>query len=262
MTSWHELDRELDAWASGGCQATLWWRDDDAIEPAPTLARLLALSAGQPVPLAIAVIPARALPSLAAVLLDHPTVTPMQHGYAHRNYGAKDGELGPARPLAMNERELALGRRLMGDLFGAAALPVLVPPWNRIDPALVARLPRLGFRGLSTYGPRATAEPAPGLIQVNTHLDIIDWRGSRGFVGQEKALAQLIARLGDRRTCRADPSEPTGLLTHHLVHDAGAWDFIASLLRRIARHRGARWLAPAEVFAAAGATRPAFASQP
>ncbi len=265
MTSWDGLDRELDAWANAGRRATLWWRDDDAVEPTPALARLLALGRNQRVPLAIAVIPARALPGLAAVLLGHPTVTPVQHGYAHRNHGAagaKRGELGAARPLAARERELGLGRRLMGELFGPAALAVLVPPWNRIDPALIARLPRLGFRGLSSYGPRAAAEPAPGLIQVNTHLDIIDWRGSRGFVGEEKALGQLIAHLCARRTRSVDPAEPTGLLTHHLAHDAGAWDFVAALLPRIMRHRAARRLAPSEAFAAPRAARAALAAHP
>lgn len=265
MTGWDGLERELDAWAKEGRRATLWWRDDDAIEPTPALARLLALSHNHRVPLAIAVIPARALPGLAAVLLGHPTVTPVQHGYAHRNHeaaGVKGSELGAARPLAANERELGLGSRSMDRLFGAAALAVLVPPWNRIDPAIIACLPRLGFRGLSTYGPRAAAEPAPGLIQVNTHLDIIDWRGSRGFVGEEKAIGQLIAHLCARRARSVDPAEPTGLLTHHLAHDAGAWDFVAALLTQIARHRAARWLAPSEAFAAPRAARAALEARP
>ena len=265
MTGWDGLERELDAWAKEGRRATLWWRDDDAIEPTPALARLLALSRDHLVPLAIAVIPARALPALAAVLLGHPTVTPVQHGYAHQNHeaaGAKGSELGAARPLAARERELGLGRRRMGRLFGAAALAVLVPPWNRIDPALIACLPRLGFRGLSTYGPRAAAEPAPGLIQVNTHLDIIDWRGSRSFVGEEKALGQLSAHLRARRMRSVDPTEPTGLLTHHLAHDAGAWDFVTALLTRIACHRAARWMAPSEAFSVPSPARVALAARP
>ena len=254
MTGWSDLERELDAWADSGRQATLWWRDDDAVEPTPALARLLALSRDHQVPLALAVIPALAVPALATVLLDHSTVTPVQHGYAHRNHAAaraKGGELGAARPAGKSARELSLGWRRLGALFGAAALPVLVPPWNRIDSGLVPQLPRLGFRGLSTYGARAAAEPAPGLVQVNTHLDIIDWRGSRGFVGEQKALGQLISHLHARRVRSVDPAEPTGLLTHHLAHDADAWGFIAALLPRIGRHRAGRWLAPREVFSAA-----------
>ena len=265
MTGWGDLERELDAWADAGRQATLWWRDDDAVEPTPALARLLALSRNNRVPLALAVVPAPAVPALAAALRDQPTVTPVQHGYAHRNHaagGAKGGELGPTRPIGANERELSRGWRRMGALFGAAALPVLVPPWNRIDRALIPSLPRLGFCGLSTYGARASAEPVPGLVQVNTHLDIIDWRGSRGFVGEGKALEQLVAHFRARRERTVDPAEPSGLLTHHLVHDAGAWAFIAALVIRIGRHGAGRWLAPTEVFAApASAVKTPLASQ-
>ena len=70
-------------------------------------------------------------------------------------------------------------------VFGQAASPVFVPPWNRIAPALLPRLRALGFRGLSTFrrSPRR-AQPAPGLAQINTHLDPIDWRGGRGLAAR------------------------------------------------------------------------------
>jgi len=31
---------------------------------------------------------------------------------------------------------------------------------------------------------------------------------------------------------RADPDEPTGMLTHHQRHDVGCWDFLNQLLSR------------------------------
>ena len=58
--SWSELTEELDAWATAGRCATLWWRDDDAAQPGPALERLLALSAGHGWPVTLAVIPAKA----------------------------------------------------------------------------------------------------------------------------------------------------------------------------------------------------------
>src|SRR4029450_2060394 len=64
MTSWPDLDAELDAWAKAGRRAPLWWRDDDAARTTPALERLLALHARHGVPLALAVIPGRAEPSL------------------------------------------------------------------------------------------------------------------------------------------------------------------------------------------------------
>ena len=65
MTSWRHLSEELDAWAEAGRSASLWWRDDDAVEPSPALARLLTLASARDLPLALAVIPARASEALA-----------------------------------------------------------------------------------------------------------------------------------------------------------------------------------------------------
>ena len=41
MTSWADLGAELGQWAAEGREATLWWRDDDAIEPTPALDRMI-----------------------------------------------------------------------------------------------------------------------------------------------------------------------------------------------------------------------------
>ena len=50
--------------------------------------------------------------------------------------------------------ELARGRDTLRRSFGERFAAVLVPPWNRIGDAIVARLPDIGLRGLSTFGPR------------------------------------------------------------------------------------------------------------
>ena len=39
--SWDRLEREIDAWAAAGREATLWWRDDDAVAATAELERLL-----------------------------------------------------------------------------------------------------------------------------------------------------------------------------------------------------------------------------
>ena len=74
------------------------------------------------------------------------------------NYGSggKDRvELGSHRALAEIERELMDGRRRLQQLFKTTQLlPILVPPWNHIDGKLVAALPRVGYRGLSTFNPK------------------------------------------------------------------------------------------------------------
>ena len=141
-------------------------------------------------------------------------------------------------------------------LFGAALKPILVPPWNRIAPHLVPMLPELRYAGLSTFGARPRARPVAGLTQANGHLDIIDWPGTRRFIGTETALATFIDHLAARRTGTVpDPAEPTGLLTHHLAHDDGAWAFVADLLEKTGGHKGASWLDADAVFAPTGPGR-------
>jgi hypothetical protein len=115
-------------------------------------------------------------------------------------------------------------------------MPVLAPPWNRIRKDLVDKLPSLGIRGISAYGPQKSREPAPGLRQVNTHVDVVAWRRGRHFVGEQQALSQAIKWLVT--------GEPVGWLTHHAVHDAATWDF----LERLFTLKEVRWLSAAEAF--------------
>ena len=106
---------------------------------------------------------------------------------------------------------------------------------------LAEALPGAGFCGLSRFGPRRRIDACAGLVQINTHVDVIDWRGSRGFVGTQAALAQTLAHLQARRLENADPMEPTGLLTHHAVHDEATWVFIETFFVQTAAHGRAVW---------------------
>lgn len=251
MSAWRDLGAELDAWRAAGRSATLWWRDDDAAKPEPALDRLLELRRTLDVPLCLAVIPAAAQATLAEALAAEPGASVASHGYAHVNHAGTQGrkaEFGPERPLADMIGELKAGHERIGALFGAAARPILVPPWNRIAPALVPKLPEAGFRGLSTVEARTPLEANAGLVQVNIHADLIDWRGSGGFLGAEATLARIVAHLAARRSGSADADEPTGLLSHHLVHDEKAWDFLATYLERTRAHRAVRWLSAAAAF--------------
>jgi hypothetical protein len=254
MTSWRDLIEELDAWAAAGRRASLWWRDDDAIEPTPELARLLALAVARDLPLALAVIPARASQALAEWLMAHPArVTLLQHGYAHQSHareGEKKAELGAQRPASEVIDELSRGWQRMAALFGNGWAPILVPPYNRIAGEVVQGLAGLGFQGLSTYCPRAAVLAAPGLVQVNTHVDIMHWPDPRGFLGQSESLDLLIAQLRARRLGEVDADEPTGLLSHHPAHDEPAWAFLEALLDRLVEHPAARFVEAGDAFAA------------
>ncbi len=249
MTTWQTFDDEVARWREAGRVVELWWRDDDAVDATPALDRLLSVQRRTETPLALAVVPSRATPALAERLASEPGVDLLQHGYAHVNHAPppdKKTELGPHRPAMLVLGELGTGWLAMERLFGTRALPVLVPPWNRIAPALVPTLPEIGFTGLSTFGARGRAEPVRGLRQINTHVDFIDWKGRRGFVGQEAVLAALVRALGHART---ETGEPVGLLTHHLAMDEGAWDFLVSFCVSANTMPGVKMTSAHEIFA-------------
>jgi hypothetical protein len=236
MSGWQALAEEAARWRDAGRIAELWWRDDDAVDAGASLDRLLAIAWDTSTPLALAVVPAHATPALAARLADESLVDVLQHGYTHTNHAIapeKKIELGLQRPAMLTLGELGTGWMALETLFGARALPVMVPPWNRIAPVLVPTLPEIGYRGLSTFGPRARVHPVRGLLQVNTHVDLIDWKGGRIFAGEETVLAGLVAALAHART--SGGGEPVGVLSHHLAMDAGAWDFLRSLWERMTK---------------------------
>lgn len=232
MSDWTAFDDEIARWRDAGHEAELWWRDDDAVDVGPELDRLLQVHRATAAPLALAVVPAQATAALAARLADETMIDVLQHGYAHVNHAGdteKKMELGLQRPAMVVLGDLGTGWMALERVFGRKALPVLVPPWNRIAPPLVPTLPEIGFRGLSTFGARTRPEPVRGLRQINTHVDLIDWKGTRGFVGVESALETLVRALGNART---QNWEPVGILSHHLAMDEGAWDFLMSAMGR------------------------------
>lgn len=232
----NDLLRALDLRAEEGRPVALWWRDDDAVAPTAALDRLLALARGWSVPLTLAVIPAGTGPELAERLGREPAVSVAVHGWSHENHapkGEKKQELGAHRPAAAVLETLGRGQERLLGLHGDRLLPVLVPPWNRIAPGVVAGLPTLGFRALSTYGQAGTAP----LRVVNTHVDLMDWHGSGGGHPAGRLLADLA------RAIAATRQGPIGILSHHLVHDDQAWRFLETLFALTKHHPGCRWTA-------------------
>lgn len=246
---WAPLDLAMDDLERQGGQARFWWRDDDAIEDTAALRRLVDLAQRFRAPILLAVVPARARRNLAALLDSTDVIVPAVHGFAHVNHagpGEKKQELGGHRDTAVVLTELSLGRDRLADMFGDRLAPVLVPPWNRIAPEIAACLPDIGFEGLSAFGPEKVTGPVAGLKVVNTHLDPIDWHGSRSL-GDAGAMIGLA--VGHVRRCAQDESRGAfGILTHHLVHDDAIWAFVEALLARTADRPGVRWCGPRSLF--------------
>ncbi len=238
---------ELALWRDQGLVLPLWWRDDDAVAPSLELDRLIALAADVAAPLHLAVIPDPATSELADRLRGEATISVLQHGWRHANhapYGQKKAEFGAHRPAIEMLGEIAQGWLRIQSLYGAQALPLFTPPWNRIAPQVVAGLADAGLAGLTTFKPRLGRFAAPGLAQVNTHLDPIDWRNGGSLLPPALLAEQLSIELADRRTGRTDRTEPYGLLTHHLVHDEAVWAFMADLLGLLDTSGVTRWTAP------------------
>lgn len=246
-----ELDAlrlELDLWADAGRVASFWWRDDDAEAPTDPIRRLLDLASDAAVPLILATVPKGATDGLARLVDAHPVIVPVLHGWAHQDHSPADvkgkWELGNHRPMAEILGELAAGSTRLTDLFGTRYRTMLVPPWNRIDPAVTARLPEIGVTALSTSDARPHPFAAPGLPMVNCHCDIIKWKNIRAYVGPEKMAAKLVNHLSARRLGAADAAEPTGLLTHAWIHDDNAWQGLAAVAWLINDHAAACWVNP------------------
>lgn len=250
---WELLIAEFDAWQSADLSASLWWRDDDAAVAGPKLDRLISVS--KEAGLLLAVIPARCDESLNTSLSGAPLVKIAQHGYAHINHaprgqGLGAWELGLHRGLEVLLAELDEGRKKLSELFHQRFIPVIVPPWNRIDPDLFEHLAARGYSGVSTFGPRNHPFWVEGLIAVNAHCDPIRWKGGAKFAGEKKTIDQLIEHLSARRLGLVDADEPSGFLTHHIDLDESGWSFCERLSECVSNHPAAHWIPPANVFEA------------
>lgn len=239
-----ELFAELDRWRGAGKVARFWLRDDDAIEPTAALDRLLGLANEHGIPVTLAVIPAHTGAPLAGRVRDEPLFSVAVHGWSHANHarqGEKKQELGGHRPAADVIAELRQGRLLLSELHDERFVPLLVPPWNRIDGQLLPYLTGCGFAALSVFGP----EKEMGLPVVNTHVDVMDWHGTRGG----RASAELFAEIIGRLRVMFETGGTMGLLTHHLVHDEAVWAFLARLFTLTRRHPACEWSAVSELMA-------------
>lgn len=246
---WHPVLAELAHWRSAGRKAELWLRDDDAIEPTSELDRLIGLTEEFRVPVALAIIPAHTGEALARHLASAPHVHPVIHGWSHANHAPpseKKQELGSHRPRAAVLHDLARGLAKLSGLHGERLTPILVPPWNRIDPGLLDDLPALGFTGLSAFGHKLASTPA--LVVANTHIDIVDSRAGNACRDHVVLVASLAQELA---AARLAGGRPVGMLSHHLVSDEDAFRFLRELFTVTSQTGAVNWRTPQDVISLA-----------
>lgn len=244
---WMPVREELARWRGTDCVARLWLRDDDAIAVTPALIRLANLCSAGNVPYLIAAIPSRADRDLPAFMTEQPLGEVAAHGWTHHNHAsreAKKAEFPIHRTQPEILRELARARARIEDLFADKAMAIYVPPWNRIAPEIATMLPDVGFKAVSALGRKPILAMPSRLIELNVHIDIIDWHGSRGGREPDVLATELAAQLSWART---NGRPATGILTHHLVHDEIAWQFMEELLAETAEHPAVRWFRPSEL---------------
>lgn len=233
------LRETLDRLADQGQKVKLWLRDDDAVMPTAALDALLAMTAAHTIPVTLAVIPEHTGDALARRLDTAPHAFVAVHGWSHANHapdGEKKQELGPSRPVEIVLAELKSGLQKLKGLHDTRFIPMLVPPWNRIAAELLPPLGQHGFMYLSVFGREQQGSP---IRLVNTHVDIMDWHGSRGGRPAPQLFAEFAKEIG-----RMDRVPITGVLTHHLVHDTAAWKFLAALFTITSGHPACEWVKP------------------
>lgn len=231
--NWKPLKEEFKIWQDKGLCLPFWWRDDDAVEPTPALERLAAVSADFNSPVHLAIVPKYAKPELSHYISATPALTPVVHGWAHKNHAPADQkkcEFGLTRSFQECREDMDQALRQMKKLFGAQLNNMFVPPWNRIRPDLIPYLSSDGYKSISTYGPRASQFAASDVLQVNTHLDPIAWHHSRSLEAPDILIQHTVQLMQNRRLNVTDNTEPLGLLTHHLIHDDTVWHFIEQFL--------------------------------
>lgn len=239
--AWHDLEQRLDEIAGAGCRIPFWWRDDDAIEATPALHRLLTMSEETGVPVSLACIPLQVHPSLVAAVRANSKVTPLVHGLNHTNHapsGEKKAEFGAHRPVDLMAGDARRGLDLMRQAFDGDILPIFVPPWNRLSPAMKPVLAGIGCAALSTFSGKSGTDEHK-LQVIDTHVDLIDWRSGRSAVEERSLLRQISELVEERFKAFArrgqETMEPIGLLTHHLVHSEETWTILNRLLQRLPR---------------------------
>ena len=220
------LEHELAIWRRAWKPPVLWWRDDDCRLPTWKLDRLLYLSAG--LPITLAVIPDGDLNALAARLEKVPGVSIAQHGVDHANKLPEPGprsEFPPDMAQDQVNASVVAGR---ARLTAAGLAPRLfVPPWNEADHRLKKAILAAGY---STYSIGIYGQASPGLAHIGAQVDVLRWKGEPRFRGQRRIFDALRTELEHRRaSSRFD--EPIGLLTHHLVHDESTWAFLDWFLK-------------------------------
>lgn len=230
----NRLFKKLELALAARPDLTIWWRDDDIayIRPWRPLLRAQARSrlkfvcdtlAASRMPALLAVEPWQFLEKAGPLLniLKESPVPLAIHGIRHKNRArVGKSEFPPEYAGEAQCREILAVFRRFRQEFGERLLPVFVPPFNSIAPALVRLLRQ---NGLAVSG----SNVSPG-IAWNTDYDFVDWERRR-LLPPETIIGDLVA------LCRAG-SPFIGINSHHKLIAPQDRRFVRALLAVLDSH--------------------------
>jgi predicted glycosyltransferase len=239
-----------DAWLSGfrqflesqqdkGVPLHLFVRNDDVDEDEDTLRQLLDIALARGVPMNLEIIPGRLTKAGAAILKNTLRADPAllslnQHGWMHTNHeqAGRKCEFGPSRSFTQQLNDIAQGKAILESTFEERFYPAFTPPWNRCTGDTYQALHELGFHVLSKdRGKELIAEYR--FTEISTTLDLYSWKTGPRMKSPDEIITELIAQLSERPL--------VGLLLHHKVMTADAFQFVDTMLRELARHSMVRF---------------------
>ena len=216
---------------------TLFFRADDVGVPGMQFERMMELFATYGVPLSLAIVPAWLTADrwqyLNGFEKNHPARWCWyQHGWRHVNHEAegKKQEFGNARSLAQIKQDLRRGQSRLEELMAQAFYPVFTPPWNRCNANTLQILKDLGYAAVSRS--RGAKPPAPGgLPDHYVNVDLHTRRERDAAAGWHNLLHELEQAIA---------SGFCGIMIHHQLMNAAAFDFLELLLKALTKNRAMR----------------------
>jgi hypothetical protein len=239
-----DLDVRVEECIRAGCEkaesrgiVSLFFRADDAAAPGKQFSRMMALFSTYGVPLSLAVVPAWLTPQRWQYLKGFEKKNPSrwcwhQHGWRHASHAAegKKQEFSDARAVSEIKQDLERGKNRLEQLMQDKFYPVLTPPWNRCGSLTLQLLKELGYAAVSRSCGSKPPSP-PGLPDFCINVDLHTRREKNPVVDWENLLAELY---------RALASNYCGIMIHHRMMNAAAFDFLEVLLRALKKNPGLR----------------------
>lgn len=226
--------------ADAGQPVRVFFRADDVAVPGVNFNRMMGLFAGYGAPLSLAVVPAWLTPERWNYLraFEKKCVPARwcwhQHGWRHANHevGGKKQEFGDARSTAQISRDLLRGKLRLEQIMAEAFYPAFTPPWNRCSAATLQSLKKLGYTAVSRSRGSKPVSPR-GLPDYYVNVDLHTRRERAPSSGWQNLMGELE---------QAAASRFCGIMIHHQLMNAAAFEFLDKLLKALISHSGFRLL--------------------